>query len=99
MKFSQPTVTTQIRTLEEDFGVLLFEQGGKKRYRKSPGVFLYFSNGRPLEVQEIASASQIGNGLARLAELFSNLAKSLRHKKLPLRIAQGKLFGVEINKR
>lgn len=26
LNFSQPTVTTQIRTLEEQFGVLLFER-------------------------------------------------------------------------
>ncbi|WP_346353035.1 LysR family transcriptional regulator [Azotosporobacter soli] len=40
LKFSQPTVTTQIRTLEEDFGVLLFERVGKKLYRTEAGTRL-----------------------------------------------------------
>jgi DNA-binding transcriptional LysR family regulator len=38
--FSQPTVTAQIRTLEEDFGVLLFERVGKKLYITKAGLRL-----------------------------------------------------------
>lgn len=37
LKFSQPTVTTQIRTLEEQFNVLLFERVGKKLYITEAG--------------------------------------------------------------
>ena len=37
LNYSQPTVTTQIRALEEDFGVLLFERVGKKLYITEAG--------------------------------------------------------------
>ncbi|AIF53007.1 LysR family transcriptional regulator [Pelosinus sp. UFO1] len=37
LNFSQPTVTVQIRTLEEHFGVLLFERVGKKLYITEAG--------------------------------------------------------------
>lgn len=37
LNFSQPTVTAQIRTLEEHFGVLLFERVGKKLYITEAG--------------------------------------------------------------
>ncbi|GMB02212.1 LysR family transcriptional regulator [Pelosinus sp. IPA-1] len=37
LNFSQPTVTTQIRTMEEHFGVLLFERVGKKLYITEAG--------------------------------------------------------------
>ena len=37
LKFSQPTVTTQIRALEEQFNVLLFERVGKKLYITEAG--------------------------------------------------------------
>lgn len=40
LNFSQPTVTAQIRTLEEDFGVLLFERVGKKLYITEAGLRL-----------------------------------------------------------
>lgn len=37
LNFSQPTVTAQIRTLEDHFGVLLFERVGKKLYITDAG--------------------------------------------------------------
>jgi Transcriptional regulator len=37
LRFSQPTVTAQIKTLEENFGVLLFERVGKKLYITEAG--------------------------------------------------------------
>lgn len=37
LDFSQPTVTAQIRTLEDHFGVLLFERVGKKLYITEAG--------------------------------------------------------------
>lgn len=37
LNFSQPTVTAQIRTLEDHFGVLLFERVGKKLYITEAG--------------------------------------------------------------
>jgi DNA-binding transcriptional LysR family regulator len=37
LNFSQPTVTAQIRTLEEHFEVLLFERVGKKLYITEAG--------------------------------------------------------------
>lgn len=40
LNFSQPTVTAQIRTLEEHFGVLLFERVGKKLYITKAGLRL-----------------------------------------------------------
>ncbi|HEY3426837.1 MAG TPA: LysR family transcriptional regulator [Negativicutes bacterium] len=40
LNFSQPTVTAQIRTLEEHFGVLLFERVGKKLYITEAGLRL-----------------------------------------------------------
>lgn len=40
MNFSQPTVTAQIKNLEEDFGVLLFERVGKKLYITEAGKCL-----------------------------------------------------------
>ncbi|QJW47058.1 LysR family transcriptional regulator [bacterium BFN5] len=40
MNFSQPTVTTQIKALEEHFGILLFERVGKKLYITEAGKCL-----------------------------------------------------------
>lgn len=40
MNFSQPAVTAQIKTLEEHFGVLLFERVGKKLYITEAGKCL-----------------------------------------------------------
>jgi len=40
LTFTQPTVSTQIRTLEEHFGVQLFERIGKKLYITDAGRYL-----------------------------------------------------------
>lgn len=40
LNFSQPTITAQIRTLEEHFGVLLFERVAKKLYITEAGLRL-----------------------------------------------------------
>lgn len=40
LKFSQPTITAQIKNIEEDFGVLLFERVGKKLYITEAGKCL-----------------------------------------------------------
>lgn len=40
MNFSQPTVTAQIKNIEEDFGVLLFERVGKRLYITDAGKCL-----------------------------------------------------------
>jgi len=40
LNFTQPTVSAQIRTLEEHFGVQLFERIGKKLYITDAGKFL-----------------------------------------------------------
>ena len=37
LNFTQPTVTGQIRTLEQEFGVRLFERVGKKLYITDAG--------------------------------------------------------------
>jgi DNA-binding transcriptional LysR family regulator len=37
MNFTQPTITGQIRTLEQHFGVMLFDRVGKKLYITDAG--------------------------------------------------------------
>jgi DNA-binding transcriptional LysR family regulator len=57
LNFSQPTVTAQIRTLEEQFGVLLFERVGKKLYITEAGQRLIGYAEKLLLIQGEAQAA------------------------------------------
>jgi DNA-binding transcriptional LysR family regulator len=57
LNFSQPTVTAQIRTLEEHFGVLLFERVGKKLYITEAGQRLIGYAEKLLLIQGEAQAT------------------------------------------
>ena len=51
---TQPAISTQIRQLEEEFGVRLFDRIGKKVFLTQPGILLLDHAGKILNVQKEA---------------------------------------------
>lgn len=51
---TQPAISTQVRQLEEEFGVRLFDRIGKKVFLTQPGILLLEHAGRILNVQKEA---------------------------------------------
>jgi len=88
LKFSQPTVTTQIRTLEEQFGVLLFERVGKKLYITEAGQRLIGYAEKLLLIQGEAQAAlqefsydkviKVGLGTAVAAHTLSTVLQEFQ---------------------
>lgn len=60
LNFTQPTVSAQIRTLEEHFGVQLFERIGKKLYITDAGKFLIEPSEKILRIYS-QTATQINS--------------------------------------
>ena len=92
MNFSQPTVTTQIKALEEHFGVLLFERVGKKLYITDAGKCLIGYAEKLLGTHRDAQTAlqefnqdktlQIGLGTAVAAHFLSPILQEFQ-KKMP----------------
>jgi len=86
LNFSQPTVTAQIRTLEDHFGVLLFERVGKKLYITEAGrrlisyaeKLLLLHGEAQVVLQEFAQDRTIKIGLGT-AVAAHTLSPVLRH--------------------
>lgn len=97
LNFSQPTVTGQIRTIEEHFGVLLFERVGKKLYITEAGQRLISYAEKLLLIHGEAQAVlkefsydktiKIGLGTAVAAHTLSPI----------LREFQEQIFNVSVN--
>jgi DNA-binding transcriptional LysR family regulator len=51
---TQPAISTQVRQLEDEFGVRLFDRIGKKVFLTQPGVLLFDHAGKILNVQKEA---------------------------------------------
>ncbi|MDU2065636.1 MAG: LysR family transcriptional regulator [Sporomusaceae bacterium] len=91
MNFSQPTVTAQIKTLEEHFGVLLFERVGKKLYITEAGKCLVgYAEKLLLTHREAQTALdeischrtiRIGLGTAVAAHMLSPVLQELHNNK------------------
>lgn len=92
INFSQPTVTAQIKALEEHFGVLLFERVGKRLYITEAGKCLINYAERLLIVHREAQAAlqefsddktiKIGLGTAVAAHTLSPILQEFQ-KKMP----------------
>ncbi|MEG6584262.1 LysR family transcriptional regulator [Dendrosporobacter sp. 1207_IL3150] len=90
INFSQPTVTAQIRALEEHFGVLLFERVGKKLYITEAGKCLISYAERLLTIHREAQAAlqeltydktvRIGLGTAVAAHTLSPILQEFQQK-------------------
>ena len=52
--FTQPAISTQIRQLEDELGVRLFDRIGKKVFLTQPGILLLEHAGKILTVQREA---------------------------------------------
>lgn len=90
INFSQPTVTAQIKALEEHFGVLLFERVGKKLYITEAGKCLIGYAERLLIIHSETQAAlqefsydktiKIGLGTAVAAHTLSPILQEFQEK-------------------